>query len=88
MRQVDEAELVVVMRFQISRLPASLRNQLASRHADARRQAEQMLAVRLVRAALGRYEILSDAPLPEGTDLFSRAAYREGGTGVPVIDEA
>jgi 4'-phosphopantetheinyl transferase EntD len=89
MRQVDDAELVWSLRYHLSRLSASLRAQLASREVEKRRQAELMLATQIARTALGRYEILSDAPLPAGqkTDLFSRAAYGEGGTGAPMIEE-
>lgn len=90
MRQVDEAELIWAVKLRLRFVSASLRNQLASRQAEARHQAEQILATELVRTALGRYEILSSAALPESggqrTDLFSRAAYGGGGTGAPLIE--
>ena len=89
MRQVDEAELIWAVKLRLRFVSASLRNQLASRQAEARHQAEQILATELVRTALGRYEILSSAALPVGqrTDLYSRAAYGGGGTGAPMIEE-
>lgn len=85
MRQVNEAELIVSIRFQLSRLPASLRQQLASRERDKQRQAEQMLAERIIRSALDRYEILSSAPLPSNTDLFSASAYGHTAGSAPTI---
>ena len=85
MRQVDEAELIVGIRFQLSRVSASLRQQLASRDRQKQRQAEQMLAERIIRTALHQYEILSSAPLPPNTDLFTAAAYGHGAGHAPTI---
>lgn len=88
MRQVDEAELVWTFRVALSRVSASSRTALASRDASKRHQAEQLLAIELVRKGLNRFEVLSNSPLPDGTDLFSAAAYGEGGTGAPKISES
>lgn len=49
---------------------------LASNERGKRDVAEQIVSQEIV-AALTRYEILSDAPLPEDVDLFSRAAYSD-----------
>lgn len=87
MRQVDEAELIWVLRMALRRLPASTRTALASREASKRTHAEQMLAIQLVRDGLRRFEVLSNAPLTEGTDLFTAAAYSQGGAGAPKITE-
>ncbi|TKW74921.1 MAG: hypothetical protein DI610_05370 [Staphylococcus hominis] len=87
MRQVDEAELVWVFRMALRRMSASTRAALASREAAKRTQAEQLLAIELARHGLRRFEVLSDTPLPEGTDLFTAAAYGQGGAGAPKITE-
>lgn len=86
MRQVDETELIWRIRYQLTRLTASLRRDLASREADTRRRAEQQLAQQLVRSALGYYEVLSSAPLPAGTDLFSAAAFGTGAGHAPKME--
>ena len=87
MRQVDEAELVWNIKYQLRGISASLRAQLGSREADKRAQAEQLVAERLVRGALARYEVLSDAPLAPGTDLFTAAAFGGGSGSAPRIEE-
>lgn len=74
MRQVNEAELVWNLRLALRGLSTSNRNDFKSPQSEVRRRAEEMIAVKLA-AQLRRYEILSEAPLPEGSDLFSRAAY-------------
>lgn len=86
MKQVNEAELVWRVRYQLTRVSASLRRDLASRQADTRRRAENLLAEQLVRTALGKYEILSSTPLPSGTDLFSAAAFGTGGGHAPKVE--
>lgn len=86
MRQVDEPELVWRIRYQLTRLSASLRNGMASRDTQTRRTAEQLAAERIVGGALGSYEVLSQAPLPPNTDLFSAAAYRTGAGQAPAIN--
>lgn len=86
MRQVDEAELIVRLMFQLGRMSASMRNDLSSRTPDVRKSAERRLAQHLVQKGLARLEILSDTPDPAGTDLYSRAAYAQGGTGAPAIE--
>lgn len=78
MRQVNEAELIWRVKYQLSRLGAGLRKNLASSNPDVRRPAEQLVAEQVVRGALGRLEILSAAPLAEGTNIFERAGYGEG----------
>ncbi|VXC80002.1 hypothetical protein [Sphingomonas sp. 8AM] len=78
MRQVNEDELIWRMRYNLSRLGAGIRKNLASSNPDVRRPAEQLVAEQLVRTALARLEILSSAPLREGTNVFERAAYGEG----------
>jgi hypothetical protein len=86
MRQVNEAELVWRLRFHLRRLSSSLRNGLAAKSSDTRDRAEQMISQQLVRGALGRYEILSDAPVPQDSDLFTTAAYGGGSGRAPSID--
>lgn len=88
MRQVDEAELVWAMRMALRRISPSRIAALTSREAAKRAQAEQLLAIELVRDGLRRFEVLSDSPLPEGSDLFSAAAYSHGGHGAPKTREA
>lgn len=88
MRQVNEAELVVRLKYRLSRLGAATRKALASHTPETRRTAEQMIAIELARGALGRYEILSSAPLPPNTDLFTAAAYGTAvGGAAPQIDD-
>lgn len=85
MRQVGDAELIWIIRYALGRAGRQLRIDLASRQSDVRRRAEQMLATDIAQA-LDRLEILSSAPLPENTDLFSAAAYGAA-TGVVRIDD-
>jgi len=87
MRQVDEAELIVGIRYHLGRLPASLRQQLSSREREKQRQAEQLLAEHIIRAALARYEILSSAPLAPSRDLFTASAYGHAAGRAPPISE-
>lgn len=86
MRQVDEAELIWVVMLALPRMPAAIRKDLSSGIHDRRRSAEQ-IAAGYIAQALRQYEVLSDAPLPPGTDLFSRAAYGGGETGAPMIED-
>lgn len=82
MRQVNHAELLWNVRFAMRNVRTDTRKGLLSREHTARKVAEDMVAGVIVQM-LGRYEILSNAPLPEGSDLFSSAAYggdRPGGT--------
>lgn len=87
MRQVGEAELVWVLKYRLRRLAAGLRRDFASRDPATRAVAAQLLAEHLVRDGLGRYEILSDAPLPDGSDLFTAAAFGEGRGRAPSVGE-
>lgn len=64
MRQVDQEELIWKLQFRLNRLPASMRNALASRLPEQRRYAERAIAEDLANAGLARLEILSDAPPP------------------------
>jgi len=76
MRQVGHAELLWKIRYELGRLGAAMRNDLKADQREVRRRAESMVADKIVHSLRG-YEILSDTPLPEGSDLFSRAAYGE-----------
>lgn len=78
MRQVSEAELVWAIKFRLSRLAPAIRNGFASKTAEGRQFATQFIAEMLVADALGKFEVLSDSPLPEGSDLFTKAAYGLG----------
>jgi hypothetical protein len=49
-----------------------MRNDLKADQRAVRRQAERMVADKIEHSLRGS-EILSDIPLPEGSDLFSRA---------------
>jgi hypothetical protein len=82
MRQVGEAELIWNLKLALRHVSASIRNNLASRETDVRKRAEQAVAAKMAEQ-LRRYEILSDAPLPDGSDLFSRAAF--GSSDQPMI---
>jgi hypothetical protein len=82
MRQVGEAELIWNLKFALSRLSATSRNGLKSSEQDVRKRAEHSVAAKIAEQ-MRRYEILSDAPLPEGSDLFSRAAF--GTSDQPII---
>lgn len=84
MRQVGESELVWNIKLALRYLSASYRNDFKSPQAEVRARAEQSIAKKIA-DHLGRYEILSDAPLPEGSDLFSRAAF--GSSDQPIIGE-
>ena len=85
MRQVGEAELVWNLKYTLSRVSASFRNDLKSPQVEVRKRAEQLIAAQIA-DQLRRYEILSDTPLPEGSDLFSRAAF--GSSDQPMIGRA
>lgn len=74
MRQVNEAELMWNIKLALRHARVSTRREFASSVTDAQRRGEHNLALKVVEQ-FRRYEILSDAPLPEGSDLFSRAAY-------------
>lgn len=74
MRQVNEAELMWNIKLALRRARVSTRKDFASSVADTQHRGEHNLAQK-VAEQFRRYEILSDAPLPEGSDLFSRAAY-------------
>ena len=74
MRQVGEAELVWNIRMALRGLSAGYRNDFKSGQPELQKRAEQSMAMK-VAEQLRRYEILSDAPLPESSDLFSRAAF-------------
>ena len=87
MRQVDEAELVWVIRYRLSRLGAMIRKGLVSPIAEERRRYEQLAAQAIVKEGLRRYEVLSDAPMPPGSDLFSRAAYGGGDGSATMITD-
>ena len=85
MRQVNEAELVWAIRYRLGQLGATLRRGLNSPVAEQRNRYEQMVAELIVKEGLRRYEVLSDAPLPPGSDLLSRAAYGGGEGSAPMI---
>ena len=74
MRQVNEAEMVWNVKYALRRMTLTRKKDLSSNERTKRDIAEQMVSQEIV-AALGRYEVLSDAPVPEHHDLFSRAAY-------------
>lgn len=74
MRQVNEAELVWNVKFALRAVSAGYRNDFKSAEQAVRDRAEHGIAARIV-AQLRRYEILSDTEVPEGSDLFSRAAF-------------
>jgi hypothetical protein len=87
MRQVDEAELVWSIRYRLGRLSATLRKGLNDPRAEQRHRYEQMVAEVIVKEGLRRYEVLTDTPLPPGSDLFSRAAYGGGDGQSPMIED-
>ena len=74
MRQVNEAELVWNLKLSLRGLSASYRNDFKSAEKEVQRRAEHGIAMQIA-AQLRRYEILSDTEVPEGSDLFSRAAF-------------
>jgi len=74
MRQVSEAELLFNLKLAMARVGDGTRTRLKSNERQTRKLAEEVLAETAMHA-LRRYEILSSAPLPGGTDLFSAAAY-------------
>ena len=84
MRQASEAELIWMIRYTISRTSAGVRRDFASANEQSRKFAEHSLTMALMKR-LERYEVLSDAPLPEGSDLFSRAAY--GSSDQPILGD-
>ena len=73
-RQVNEAELVWNVKLALRGLSASYRNDFKSAEKAVQDRAEQSIAMRIA-AQLRRYEILSDTEVPEGSDLFLRAAF-------------
>lgn len=73
MRQVGESELVWKVRYALSRVGAQTRKEYAGSSAS-RSQGEHCVAMAVV-DALRYCEIMIDAPIPEGADLFSHAAY-------------
>jgi len=77
-RQVNEAELVWNLKLALRSISASYRNDFKSPEKAVRDRAEHGIALRIA-AQLRRYELLSDTAVPEGSDLFSRAAF--GGSG-------
>lgn len=86
MRQVNEAEMVWNVKYALRRMSTTRKKDLASNQRSKRDVAEQMVSQDIV-AALGRYEILSDGPLPDGVDLFSRAAYGDPTLPVDISGE-
>jgi hypothetical protein len=84
-RQVGEAELVWNLKLALRGLSATQRNELLTREIGVRKRAEHSVAAKLAEQ-LKRYEILSEAPLPEGSELFSRAAF--GTSDQPMIGSA
>ncbi len=87
MRQINEAELVWAIRNRLGRLSATLRKGLNNPRAEQRHWYEQAVAELIVKEELDRYDVLSDTPLPPGSDLFSRAAYGGGDCNASMIDE-
>lgn len=85
MRQVGEAELVWNLKLALRQISATQRNGLKSAESEVRKRAEHIIAAKLAEQ-LKRYEILSEAPLPEGSELFSRAAF--GSSDQPMIGSA
>lgn len=79
-RQVNHAELLINVRFAMRKIKGDTRKGLSSRETGTRKMAEDIVAGQIVQM-LGRYEILSSAPVPEGADLFSAAAYGGGARG-------
>ena len=84
MRQVSEAELVWNVKYHLRRLSATIRKRLND--PAERRRTEQFIAEYLVKEALGRFEVLADTPLPEGSDLYSQAAYDRGSGRAAMIE--
>ncbi|MBP2274704.1 MULTISPECIES: hypothetical protein [Sphingomonas] len=76
MRQVNEAEMVWNVKYALRRASTTRKKDLASNERGKRDVAEQIVSQEIV-AALARYQVLSDTPLPEDIDLFSRAAYSD-----------
>jgi urease alpha subunit len=66
--------LVWRVRYELSRLRPAMRNDLKSAQTKVRKRAESIVADKIVHSLRG-LEILSSAPLTEGRELFSRAAY-------------
>ena len=87
MRQVGEAELVWNVSYRLGRLRHAVRKGLASNVAEERAQAEREIAVQIVRDGLGKYEILTSAPLAGGTDLFTKAAFGLGDGNAPMMSD-
>ena len=85
MRQVGEAELVWNLRLALRQVSATQRNGLKSAESEVRKRAEHSIATKIAEQ-LKRYEILSEGPLPEGSDLFSKAAF--GTSDQPMIGRA
>ena len=84
MRQVNEAELMWSVKYALRRIGAAQRNRFKSSEQAVQASAEYAIATRIVEQ-LRRFEILSDAPLPEGSDLFSRAAH--GSSDQPMLGD-
>lgn len=80
MRQVNHAELLWNIRFAMRKIKTDTRKRLLSPETVTRKMAEEIVAGEIVQM-LGRYEVLSDAPLPEGSDMFSAATYGAEGGG-------
>ena len=86
MRQVSEAELVWAVKHRLARLGKALRKNLASDNPANRDFAVQFIAEHLVKDAFGRFEVLSETPVPK-MDLFSQAAYGTGSGSAPMYVE-
>jgi hypothetical protein len=78
-RPVNEVELVWNVKFALGDLLASYRNVFKSAEKGVRDRAAHGIAMRIA-AQLRRYEILRNTKVPEGSDLFSRAAFRGFGS--------
>ena len=87
MRQVGEAELVWNVSYRLGRLRHAVRKGLGSNVAEERERAEREIALAVVREGLGRYEIPTSAPLPRGTDLFTKAAFGLGDGNAPMMSD-
>lgn len=82
MRQVNHAELVWAIKYRLTRMSATLRARFA-KHDET---TTQLMAEQIVNEGLGRYEVLSSAPLPERYDgLHDHAAYGTGNGSAPSI---
>lgn len=87
MRQVNRDELIWRLKMQLKMVKPLLRQDFASRETRRHDNAVYQLAVLLADKSLYGLEVLSSAPLPPGTDLFSAAAHGSGAAQGAAIED-